>query len=57
MKTLMPIVSWAGLALVMAPAVAYLAGSIEKSVMNASMLLGTIVWFGSVPFWMERDRS
>ena len=54
MRILLPIVSYVGLALVFVPAVAYLAGSIEKGVMTSVMLAGTIVWFGSVPFWMGR---
>jgi hypothetical protein len=54
MKGLMPVVSYVGLALVLVPALAYLAGSMEKGTMTNVMLAGTIVWFGSVPFWMGR---
>ena len=54
MKTLLPIVSYLGLALVIVPPLAYLAGAMDKSVMSSVMLAGTIVWFASVPFWMNR---
>jgi hypothetical protein len=54
MKILMPLVSCIGLALVFVPALAYLAGSLEKGAMTSIMLAGTIIWFGSVPFWMGR---
>ncbi len=57
MKTLMPLVSYVGLALVFIPAVAYLLGSVDKSAMTNLMLAGTIVWFGSVPFWMGRNAD
>lgn len=54
MRIVLTIVSWLGLALVIVPSMAYLAGSIDKSGMTALMLAGTIVWFGSAPFWMGR---
>ena len=54
MKILMPLISYIGLALTFVPALAYLAGSMEKGAMTSVMLAGTIVWFVSVPFWMDR---
>ena len=51
MKRVMPIVSFLGLALVIAPAILYLAGSIGKEAMHSLMLAGTIAWFISAPFW------
>ena len=53
----MQIVSFIGLALTFVPALVYLAGSMEKGTMTNVMLVGTIVWFGSVPFWMDRKTS
>lgn len=55
MRTLWPIVSLIGLALVFAPAVIYLSGSIGKGTMTTIMLIGTVVWFATVPFWMGRE--
>ena len=57
MRVLMQIVSFIGLALTFVPALAYLAGSMEKGTMTNVMVVGTIVWFGSVPFWMDRKTS
>jgi hypothetical protein len=54
---ILPIVSYLGLALVIAPPIAYLAGALDKSAMSSVMLAGTIVWFGSVPFWMGRKDA
>ena len=56
MRVLMPFVSYVGLALVIVPPLAYLAGVMEKGAMTNVMLAGTIVWFGSVPFWMDRKE-
>lgn len=52
MKSFMPFVSLAGLALVAVPPVVYLAGALEKGPMTTWMLAGTIVWFVSAPFVM-----
>ena len=57
MKAIATLVSLTGLALVIAPAVLYLGGSLEKSTMQTLMLAGTVVWFVSVPFWMGRNPS
>lgn len=57
MRKLLPIISFVGLALVLGPVLAYLAGSLDKSTMSAIMLAGTVVWFASVPFWMGRGRK
>lgn len=55
MKRLLPWVSILGLVLVTAPPVAYLADGVEKAAMTNLMLLGTIIWFATVPFWMGRQ--
>ena len=57
MKTLLPLVSILGLVLVLVPVVAYVLGFLDKPRMSDLMLLGTILWFASVPWWMGRDRS
>ena len=58
MKTLTPIVSLLGLALVIGPPLGYLVGWFEewltKDKMTMLMLVGTIVWFVTVPLWMGR---
>jgi hypothetical protein len=57
MKILAVIVSFLGLALVLLPSILYLASAIDKANMNSLMLVGTIVWFVAVPFWMDRKKS
>jgi len=57
MKVVLPIVSLLGLAAVIGPPVAYLAGSLDKGPMTTCMLIGTVVWFVTVPFWMGRKAE
>ena len=57
MQKLMPIVSIAGLALVILPAVAYLLGWLAKDAMITWMLVGTVVWFVTAPLWMGRQSG
>lgn len=56
-KVLIPIIAILGLALVIGPAILYLADVIEKDAMKAAMLAGTATWFGSAPFWMREKTS
>ncbi len=57
MKKLLPLISWLGLALVIVPPMLYLVGSTDKHTMQWVMLAGTILWFGTVPFWMGRSSG
>lgn len=57
MKKLLPVISLVGLALIIIPAVLYLAGAMDKDQMKLLMLAGTVLWFASVPFWMGRKRT
>jgi len=54
MKRAMIFLSLIGLGLVIFPAILYLAGTLGKAPMKALMLVGTVLWFASVPFWMGR---
>jgi len=54
MKQTLMTVSFAGLALVIAPPVLYFAAAMEKTTMQSLMLAGTLLWFVTVPFWMGR---
>lgn len=54
MNRIFAVISFIGLILVLGPALAYLAGSIDKSQMTSIMFVGTIAWFVTVPFWMGR---
>ena len=55
MKRVLSLISFAGLALVIVPILAYVAGSLEKPAMFDFMLTGTILWFATVPWWMSGE--
>jgi hypothetical protein len=57
MKKLIVLISFVGLGLVIGPALLYLFDTLDKTIMKNLMLLGTILWFASVPFWMGRNRG
>jgi hypothetical protein len=58
MKSLMPIASIAGLLLVIGPPIAYLIDVlVSKDTMTTLMLIGSVVWFVSAPFWMGRNAA
>lgn len=57
MKQLLQIVSYIGLACVILPPAVYLAGAIGKPVMSGWMLAGTVLWFATVSFWMDKKRD
>lgn len=57
MKKLIPIISLAGLALVIVPACLYLAGVMDKPQMKMLMLAGTLLWFLSAPLWMGKKHT
>lgn len=56
MKTLLPIVSWLALAVLLGAALAYLGGGITLPATKLAMLVATLVWFATTPFWMGRER-
>jgi len=31
-------------------------GKVEESTVKVLMLIGTIVWFATTPFWMKEDK-
>jgi hypothetical protein len=37
------------------PSLLYLAGGMPLEAVKIWMLVATIVWFATVPFWMERE--
>lgn len=57
MKRLLPMLSAIALMLVIVPACLYLAGSVDKPQMKGLMLIGTVLWFLTAPFWMGRDEA
>ena len=53
MKNLLKILSFTGLALTVVPAFFVFAGTITWNLHATLMLVGTVVWFGTAPFWMK----
>ena len=57
MRTLAQVVSWLALIGTLVPSVIYLAGGTSLPAVKTWMLVGTIVWFATVPFWMGRAKE
>lgn len=57
MKIALKLTSIVGLALVIVPPILYLAGNLDKGLMQSLMLAGTVLWFASAPWWMGRNNS
>ena len=57
MRTAAQIVSWLSLLGTLVPAIAYLAGSITLDAVKTWMLVCTVVWFLTVPVWMDRKEK
>jgi hypothetical protein len=56
MRVLLQFLSWAALAATASAPVLYAAGQIELPLTKLVMLLATVVWFATVPFWMGRPK-
>lgn len=54
MKSILKFISFAGLALTIVPAILVLQGSLEQEASKNLMLIGTLCWFLSAPFWLGR---
>ena len=55
MKTALKVISFLALALIIVPPILYLASAMEKSSMGTVMIVGTVLWFATVPFWMGKS--
>ena len=53
MKNLLKIVSFSGLLLTVTPAFMVFYKVIDKPIHFVLMLIGTLLWFASAPFWMK----
>ncbi len=54
MKSLLRFISFIGLALMFVSALLVFSDAITLSVYHQLSLLGTVMWFVPVPFWMKR---
>ena len=57
MRTLTIIISFIGLALTIIPSFLVLIGEATMDQNKTFMLIGTVLWFGSVPFWMNKKKA
>ena len=56
MRKIISIISRLSLVALMVPPIMYLAGSLPLPVVKTWMLVFTVVWFATVPFWMDRKE-
>lgn len=54
MKTLLKVISFAGLVLMFAAAVMVFNDALDRNTYLILALVGTVMWFATVPFWMKR---
>ena len=57
MRFFLIIVSAIGLVLTILPSFFVLAGSVELDMNKNLMLLGTALWFVTVPFWINKQKE
>ena len=54
MKTVAQVISWIALVGTLVPSIAYLAGGLTLDAVKTWMLVSTVLWFVTVPLWMDR---
>jgi hypothetical protein len=57
MLTILKILSFTGLGFTIFPSVLVLAGAIDMEMNKNLMLIGTVLWFGTAVFWMNRKKK
>jgi hypothetical protein len=57
MRTLLIIISFIGLGLTLIPSVLVLTGDVDIEQNKNLMMIGTILWFGTVVFWMNKKKE
>jgi hypothetical protein len=57
MSTSLKLASWAGLALTLLPSFAVFRGSLSLEAFKVVVLVGSVLWLGTAPFWINRDRG
>ena len=59
MKMVLQIISYVALGLTIVPPVLFLAGTdkFDLDMVKLLMLIATIVWFVTTPFWMNRKEN
>lgn len=57
MRLVLKMISWVALAAVIAPSVMFLSGRMDLPTLKLVMLISTVVWFVTTPFWMDRAST
>jgi hypothetical protein len=55
-KIILIVVSFIGLALTILPSIMVFTRMIEMKLNFNLMIIGTILWFGTAPFWMKSKK-
>ncbi|MHA6247381.1 hypothetical protein ACXYMU_05540 [Pontibacter sp. CAU 1760] len=55
MQLILKILSYLGLALTIVPSILVFSGAIELSFHKTLMLVGTLLWFVTAPFWLNKS--
>jgi hypothetical protein len=56
-KLVLKIISYAGLVLTLVPSFLVFINRIEFDTNKHLMLLGTVLWFSTCPFWMNKSKQ
>lgn len=57
MQAILKLISFLGLLLTVVPSLLVFSGTIELSFHKTLMLIGTLLWFGTAPFWMNKQKA
>lgn len=57
MKNLLKFISFAGLLLTVVPSILYFYEDLTFDMHKLLMALGTVLWFLSAPFWMNKEAN
>lgn len=57
MRTILKILSFIGLGLTILPSVLVLTRTIDMELNKTLMMVGTLLWFGTVVFWMNKNEK
>jgi NADH:ubiquinone oxidoreductase subunit 6 (subunit J) len=51
------LVSWLGLTLTLLPSFFVFSGALSLDAFKVVVLVGSVLWLGTAPLWVNRDRS
>ena len=57
MNYLLKVISFIGLGLTIIPSLLVLAGKIDIDLNKTLMIVGTVLWFSTVPFWINKNKE